>query len=106
MQSRPRRLKEDEGIGRRDWQEKTPKDETNRKQNEMGRTGAKIGRKQTVKKSMESRRGWQKKKTKIKSATERQTEILKGQVLKAKRGRLSQKTEGGGEREQDEEEVV
>ena len=34
---------EDEGIERRDWHEKTPKDESSRKQNEMGGTHAKNG---------------------------------------------------------------
>ena len=71
MQSNPRRLKEDEGIERRDWHEKTPKDESRRKQNEMGRTYAKKERRQTVKKNLESRRGWQKKKRKTKAAMER-----------------------------------
>ena len=48
---------EDEGIERRDWHEKTPKDKSSRKQNEMGNTCVKNGRRQTVKKSMEGRRG-------------------------------------------------
>ena len=51
-------LREEIGV------KKTPNDESSTKQNEMGRAHAKNGRRQTVKKSMESRRGWQKKKNK------------------------------------------
>ena len=67
---------------------KTPKDESSREQNEIGRICAKNERRQTVKKSMESRRGWQKKKRKTKAAMEKlSNEILKGQVRTAKSGR-------------------
>ena len=48
---------------------------------------------QIVKKSIESRREWQKKKRKTKAVS---NEILKGQVRTAKSGR-PQKTEGNGE---------
>ena len=50
-------LREETGI------KKAPKYESSRKLNEMGWTYAKNGRRQTVKKSMECRSGWQKMKT-------------------------------------------